>query len=112
MAKYSGNIGFSVTEELAPGIWRPAQLVERRYVGDVLRNAYRYSQGFNPDFNVSIQISVIADSFMLENLSTMKYVSYLGTNWEVSTFEMRYPRIIITLGGVYNGPNGNAPTSS
>lgn len=106
MAKFSGNVGFSRTAETAPGVYRPTSIEERPYFGDVLRDNYRLSktESTNPDLTVSTQISIFADSYMLNNLAYMKYVSYIGILWNIVSFQVAYPRIIIDLGGVYNGP--------
>ena len=106
MAKFAGNIGFSLSTETAPGIYSPTCIEEHLYFGDVLRNNYRLTktESTNPDFNVSTQISILADSYILSNLAYMKYVSYVGVLWDIASFQVAYPRIIIDLGGVYNGP--------
>lgn len=104
MAKFYGPIGYAITEETSPGVWDES-ITERNYYGDVIRNTMQYQSGdkVNDDINLSNQISIIADPFAYENFYCMKYVGFMGTKWKISNAEIKYPRIILTIGGVYNG---------
>lgn len=104
MAKWYGQIGFAVTEETAPDVWTE-RMIERSYYGDVLRNT-RTSNGssqINEGFNISNQISFVADPYARENLYRMKYVTFMGTKWKVNDIEVQYPRLLLSLGGLWNG---------
>lgn len=103
MAKFYGLIGFEDTVETAPGVWSP-NTVEKAYYGDVLRSSWRNqkAQKINDDITVSNQISILADSYIYENIGHMKYVEYLGSKWKISSVTIQRPRLIIELGGVYN----------
>ena len=105
MAKFYGKIGFAITGEIRPGVWDDA-VIERDYVGDTIKRTYRYSSSdkVNDDLTINNSISIVADSFANENLGTMKYVKFMGTNWKIESIEPAYPRLILNLGGVYNGP--------
>lgn len=104
MAKFYGKIGYVKTVEVEPGIWEE-QVTERSYYGDITRNtsSFQPSGGVNDNFNISNNISVIADPYATENFQYMRYVEFKGAKWKVSNAEIQYPRIILTLGGVYNG---------
>ena len=104
MAKWYGVIGFSETVETSSGVWK-AQLTERSYYGDVIQNYTKYqnSDHLNDDINVSNRISIIADPFANEKFYSMRYVEFMGTNWNITNIEVKYPRLILTIGGVYNG---------
>ena len=104
MAKWYGKIGYAETVEVRPGVFKE-QITEHEYFGDVLQNTRRLqtSDKVNDDINVSNRISIIADPFANENFHSMRYLSFMGTNWKVTTVEVSYPRLILTLGGVYNG---------
>lgn len=104
MAKYYGKIGYAETVETEPGIWEE-QIVEREYYGDVIRNSrlLQNSSNVNDNLNVAMQITIVADPYANQNFHAMRYVSYMGTNWKISNVEVQYPRLILTLGGVYNG---------
>lgn len=104
MAKYYGNIGYVETVEVEPGIWKE-QITERPYYGDITRNINRYqtSGGVNDDINISNNISILADPYANENFQHMRYAIFMGTKWKITNVEIKYPRIILSLGGEYNG---------
>lgn len=104
MNKFYGKIGYAISEETTPGVW-VEQIVERSYYGDVIRNIRRLqsSENLNDDINVSNEISIVADAFANQNFHSMRYVEYMGTKWKVSSIEVKYPRLILSIGGVYNG---------
>lgn len=105
--KFSGEIGFMVDEEeTRPGIWKP-KIVERHYVGDVLRNYRRnevVSNQQNDNININNQFSIISDIYLKDNWPMIKYVLWNGVKWTVSDIDLdNYPRVTMNLGGVYNG---------
>nr|DAM83775.1 MAG TPA: hypothetical protein [Caudoviricetes sp.] len=104
MAKFYGKIGYAITKETTPGVW-VEEIVERSYYGDVIRNIRRLqgSENLNDDINVSNEISIVADAFANQNFHSMRYVEYMGAKWKVSSIEVKYPRLILNIGGVYNG---------
>lgn len=104
MAKFFGKIGFSKTTETAPGVFE--DLIDpREYYGDIERQGRRWenSENINDDLVVNNYVSVLADDFAYENIGNMKWVEFLGSKWKIKSVEMEYPRIKITLGGVWNG---------
>lgn len=105
MAKFHGKVAYSILIETAPGVWTP-QLTEREYYGDVIRESRQWtnSGNVNDNLNVSNRISIVSDDFANTNFSAMKYVVWYGQYWNVTTVEVQRPRLILTLGGVYNGP--------
>lgn len=104
MAKFYGVVGYAVTEETEPGIYEE-RIVEKEHFGDVVRNTRRLSNAakVNDDITISNQISIVADPFANNNFHSMRYVSFMGSKWKVTEVEVQYPRLILTLGGVYNG---------
>lgn len=102
--KFHGVLGFLVTEETSPGIHN-AVITEKEYTGDILRELVSSDQGekINPDFKISNRISIIGDSFANEHLAILRYVTWRGLKWAVSSVELVEKRILITIGGVYNG---------
>lgn len=104
MARFCGMIGYGITEETSPGVYEP-RTVERMYYGDVTRNNRNWEngEGLNDDFNISNVFSIVADQFAYANLYAMKYVEYLGTKWKIKSVDVERPRLILTVGGVYNG---------
>ena len=104
MGKWYGKIGYAETIETEPGIWEE-QITERSYYGDVLTSRWmrQSSDKVNSDINISNRISIIADPFAIQNCSSMIYVEYAGSKWKISDIEIDHPRLIINLGGAYNG---------
>lgn len=103
MAKWHGNIGYVETVEVQPGIWEE-QVIERQYYGDVTRNtrSLQQSDGVNDNVNISNNISIIADPYANENFHNMRYAQFMGTNWKITNIEVQYPRLILTIGGLFN----------
>ena len=104
MAKFYGKIGYANTVETKPGVYEE-QIVERSYYGDLIRNTRRLQSAdqVNDNINISNEISIVADPYATNNFHTMRYVVFMGTKWKISNVEVSYPRLIFTLGGVYNG---------
>lgn len=103
MAKFYGVIGYAISEETEPGVFEE-RIIERNHVGDVIRNTRRLKEvgKVNDDITISNQISILSDPFTSNNFHTMRYVSYMGSKWKVVDVEVEYPRLILTLGGLYN----------
>ena len=104
MAKFYGKIGYAEALETAPGVWSES-ITEREYFGELIRNTRRLQTGdkLNDDINVANEISIIADPFANENFHAMRYVEFMGAKWKITNVEVQYPRLILTLGGIYNG---------
>lgn len=104
MAKFYGVIGYAMTKETAPGVWTE-EIAEQSYYGDLTRNMRRLqdSGDLNDDINVANEISIVADPYANANFHSMRYVAFMGAKWKISKVEVQYPRLILTLGGVYNG---------
>lgn len=106
MAKFSGKIGFVRNAETyeGSGVFIE-ETIERHYRGDVVNDVMRWqdSSKVNEDLNIGNKFSIVADTFAMQNIGTMRYVEYLGTKWKIMTVEINRPRIVIYLGGVYNG---------
>lgn len=104
MPKFYGNIGYAISKETTPGVW-VEDIVEHQYSGDVYRNTRKLQSGnqVNDSIDISNEISILSDPFANENFHSMRYVTYMGAKWKVSSVEVRYPRLILTVGGLYNG---------
>lgn len=107
MARFFGKVGYGESVETAPGVWADA-ITEVHYYGDVGRNSRLLRQGesLNMDLSVGNQISIVADAYAFEHFHSIRYVEWAGSLWTVSAVEVQAPRLILTLGEVYNGPTG------
>lgn len=104
MAKWYGKVGYAETVEMEPGYWEE-KITERSYFGDVYRNT-RLIQNpgdINDNVNIGMQISIVADPFAQMNFHAMRYAEYMGTFWRINSAEVQYPRVILQIGGVWNG---------
>ena len=107
MAKFCGIIGFAATVEDPdnPGIWEE-KIVEKQYRGDlirVMRRTQSTSNSVNDSITISNEISIVADPYIQENMYAMRYVVFGGAKWKIETVEVEYPRLKLSIGGLYNG---------
>jgi hypothetical protein len=105
MAKFYGEVGYGDQVEGQPGVYSDS-IVEKLYFGDVVRNSIRIQEGqsVNDDLTVGHSISIVADAYASEHFSAIRYVKWEGTLWKVVHIELQRPRLLLRLGGVYNGP--------
>lgn len=103
MAKWFGKIGFAETKETKPGVWEEIITV-REYYGDVTRNTRRFqsSENLNDNIVVSNDISIVADPYAIQNFHSIRYIEFMCTKWKIDNVEVSYPRLILTLGEIYN----------
>lgn len=106
MAKFFGKIGYAETVKKRPGVF-VEKITEREYYGDVLRNLRRLdgSQKINEDVNISNEISIVSDPYAMENFHSMRYLTFMGNKWKITSVEVQYPRLRLTIGGLYNEEN-------
>lgn len=105
MAKFYGPIGFATQTDVGAGVWND-QIVERNYICELIRNSRRLQPAdqLNDNINVSNEFSIIADPYANENFHAIRYIEFMGTKWKITNIDAsRYPRLILTTGGVYNG---------
>lgn len=106
MAKFYGKIGYAESVEIRPGVWEDT-ITERPYSGDTVQNNSRWNTNpdtVNDDIKLSDKLSIVADPYANQNFQQMRYVEYMGGLWKIVGVEVARPRLLLTLGGVYNGP--------
>lgn len=110
MARFHGIVGFIQTVESDPinhpSVWTE-ETYERTYYGDVMRNTRRWDQNgsINDNLVINNTISIVADDFANAHIGAMKYVKWHGDLWKITNVEIQRPRLILTIGGLYNGPD-------
>ena len=104
MAKFFGKVGYVENKITAPGVTSEVP-TEYSYYGDVLRNTRRYEAGehLNDNLNINNMISIVADAYAYDHFFAMRYIQWMGAYWEITNVEVQRPRLILTIGGVYNG---------
>lgn len=111
MARFHGAVGYATSQETAPGVWKDV-ITERSYFGDVVRSARRLEpSGENLNSNVRAEnsFSIVADAYATEHIFAMRYVHWQGQNWTITNAEVRRPRIILSIGGLWNGDTAGSP---
>ena len=103
--KYYGKVGYIEFVESAPDVYEE-DVTEKYYSGDVLRlsKSWQSAETLNDNLQVNVQISIVADPYAYRHFHALRYVEWMGTLWKISNAEPQFPRIILTIGGEYNGP--------
>lgn len=103
MARWYGEIGFGVTTETAPSVFSE-KIVSRKYYGEIIRNNRKLqtSDKVNDDITITNQISILCDPYAMENFRAMRYATFMNSKWKITDVEVEYPRLTLSLGGVYN----------
>lgn len=105
MARFYGEVGYGEPVETAPGVW-DFDITERSYFGDIERKSrtLQESENIHDDIAVNHSISIVADEHAIKHFTKIKYVRWSGVEWTVTSVDVRHPRLILSLGSVYNGP--------
>ena len=105
MARFHGEVGYAESVLTSPGVWSD-DITEFPYFGDVVRNNRKSEpgEGLNNNITVSNAISIVANEYAVDHIFAIRYVRWEGTLWTVTNVEVKSPRLILSLGSVYNGP--------
>ena len=103
--RFHGVVGYGESVETAPGVFKDV-ITEREYYGDVVRDTRQLTPGagVNDDITVGNRISILADDYATQNYAKIKYVAWNGSLWKVPDVEFQSPRLILSIGSVWNGP--------
>jgi hypothetical protein len=105
MAKTVARVSYCIPTEIEPGVWDD-QVIAVNYPADITRINSRWSantDSTNDNISLNSQISFVADAFAIVNFALIKHVNVYGAEWKVTNVEVQHPRIMLTLGGIYNG---------
>ena len=104
MNRWYGKVGYIETEEVEPGVWEEKE-VTREYYGEFIKHysKFKVSGDVNDDRDISVELSIVADPYAELHFHSIRYAEFGGVKWKVNTVEPRRPRLILSLGGVYNG---------
>ena len=104
MAKWCGLIGYAEMVETSPGKYNE-RIVTHKHYGDVLKNTRRLqtADSINDNIEISNEISIVADAYAKLNIHHMRYIEFMGAKWKISNVNVEYPRLKLTIGGLYNG---------
>lgn len=106
MPRFFGKIGFADFAKDTPGVV-VERFTERPYYGEILRNFrnLQSAEQLNDNISINSELSILADPYVQENFHAIRYAEFMNTRWKVTKVEVQYPRLILTLGGVYNAPS-------
>jgi len=113
MAKFYGKVGYVDTIEVSDGVFKETVIKEQNYYGDLISNRKRSENGenLNDNINVNNSISILADAYAYNHFFFIKYVEWMGALWKVTDVEVQRPRLILNIGGLYNGITKSDETS-
>lgn len=102
MAKFYGAVGYAETVERSPGVW-VEEIVERNYFGEQKRYSRQLqtTDKVNDNIDITAEISIVADPYAIQHFHAIRYVEFMGVKWKVTKVVPEYPRLLLTLGGVY-----------
>lgn len=103
MAKFAGLVGYVTQEETTSGVWSP---VENPIMmkGDVISQRANVLNDANVNSNITLnhRVSLLGDSYSFDNYYNIRWIQFRGKKLEVSSVEIQRPRLIISLGGLWN----------
>lgn len=104
MAKFAGLVGYVTQEETAPGVWSPVEQT-RMMKGDFYMESSRHQNGdkVNKDIALNHRVSLVGDAYAFANYYAIRWIEIEGVKWEVTSIEVKRPRLIVNVGGLYNG---------
>lgn len=105
--KFYGKVAYAVLEEVVPGKWKET-ITERQYRGDITRVSRRLqtTDKVNDDIRINNEIRILADAFAYQNFQNIRYIVWMGTKWKVESVTVDRPRLVLQIGGEYNGSTG------
>lgn len=103
MAKFAGLVGYVTQEETVAGVWSP---VDKSYVmrGDVISqsSSVQNDDKINSDITLNHRVSLLGDAYAFNNYFNLKWIEFGGRKLEVTSVELHRPRLVVTVGGLYN----------
>lgn len=105
MPRYYGRIGYASSKEVSPGVWVEGDIIERSVYGDMLQNSRNIESPnqINDDLNIGNEFSIIADPYAYEHFWEIRYITWMGARWKVTKVQVRRPRLVLSVGGLWNG---------
>ncbi len=109
MAKFFGKVGYAESVQVKPGVWKDV-ITEYPYYGDEVRPNRRLDEveKVNMDISTGTALSIMADAYANEHIFAIRFVEWAGAVWTVTSVDVQRPRLLLRLGGVYNGPRAEA----
>lgn len=104
MAKFAGLVCYGSQVEIAPGVWDTDEKILMMKGDRIRQNAnIRESDKVNGDIALGHRVSLIGDAYAFDNYYNIKWIEIDGRKWTVSSIEIQRPRLILDIGGLWNG---------
>lgn len=107
VTKFYGVVAYATMDEVRPGVWKEV-ITEKNYRGDIVKVSRRLQSDnkVNDDIRINNEIRILADAFAYQNFQSIRYVIWNGVKWKVESVTVDRPRLILQIGGEYNGSTG------
>jgi hypothetical protein len=104
LARFAGLVGYATQVEEAPGVWSPDE-TSKMMKGDIIRQSSTSQDNgkVNSDISLNHRVSLLGDAYAFNSYYAIKWIQIDGRKWEVTSVEIKRPRIIVTVGGLWNG---------
>ena len=114
MARFHDKVGFLICLDYQDTGIAENRAVERPYYGRIIEHTRRWEENdhINDDLNISNQIAITANDYAFKHASSIAYVHFMGGYWKVTSIRIKHPEIILSLGGVWNGPTESSASTA
>lgn len=116
MSKWCGKIGLAICAEEDPennpGVWTDI-IKEVPAKGEIIKTSYRYqsnTDSTNDDISLNMSLSIISNTYLTNNFQSIKYITYKNGVWSVTGVSLENRRLILSIGGIYNGERPQRPS--
>lgn len=102
--RYYGEIGYVEQVMTKPGVYEE-KITKRNYYGESTKviSKWQTGSGLNDNVEITNTISIIADPYAYDHFYNMRYMEFAGAKWKIVSVEVQRPRLILSIGGLYNG---------
>jgi hypothetical protein len=106
--RFSGAVGYAADSQVTPGVWKEI-ITEHNYYGDVIQYSRRLDPASQTPPTTSNNIalgnsfSIVGDELAFGNITNMRYVVWQGSRWAITDVMVKRPRLILTIGDLWNG---------
>lgn len=101
--RYSGVVGFIEKEiETEPGVFTTGYR-EHHVTGTLLSSSQnnRNNSSINNELSISNRLSIVADRYTYQNMRNIRYVSFMGETYYVTSITELRPRLTLEMGDVF-----------
>lgn len=103
--RYSGVLGIVEEQEVRPGIWEEV-VTEKKVLGDMKTETETHAttDEILPRVSSTRSVSVPARGIGPRDNSSIRYATYAGKRWAITSVVDQPPQIVCYFGEEYHGP--------